>query len=256
MARAAIEIKGLDELKRGLTAMQQEKYPSAMRNAINYTLADVKTATVARMHIDFKSPTPFTQKSMKVEEASKIKLSGRVVFKDPTRLSESQHYLYPNTYGVKRGHKPFEAALYRKGIIKSGWYAVPGRGVQLDGYGNVPASLYVQIIAFFNAFPEAGSKQNMTDATRARRKKGTKKKYGFEYFALKNANGSMLPGIYKRTYTGFGTAIDAMFIFVPPSHVWYTRQYKFHETGVDVFRAKLKPYFGSEMDRLLQESFK
>jgi len=255
MARSAIEIKGLDELKKGLTALQQEKFPSAMRNAINYTLADAKKATVARMHIDFQSPTPFTQNSMKVQEATKTKLSGAVRFKDPTRLSESQHYLYPNTYGVKRGYKPFEAALYKKGILKRGWYAVPGRGAPRDGYGNVPASLYVQIMSFFSAFAEQGTKQNMTDATRAKRKKGTRRKYGFEYFALKNASGSMLPGIYKRTYTAFGTAIDTMFIFVPATVVWYTRQYKFHQTGIEVFKAKLKPYFGSEIDKVLQASF-
>ena len=42
MARSAIEIKGLDSLKRGLTDLQLDKFPSAMRNAINYTLADVE----------------------------------------------------------------------------------------------------------------------------------------------------------------------------------------------------------------------
>lgn len=249
--RSAIEINGLDELKRDLTELQLTKYPSAMRNAINYTLDDVKAAEVARMQVDFKNPTQFTLNSLKKEEAKKTNLVGRVWFKDPTRLSESQHYLYPNTYGVKRGHKPFEAALYRRGIMAAGDYAVPGNGAPRDSYGNIPASLYVQILSFFNAFSEVGSKQNMTDSTREKRRRGTKKTYGYEYFAIKKRAGGLVPGIYKRTFHPLGARIETMFIFT--KNQWYTRLYKFHETGKHTFESNFKAKFGNELDRMLNE---
>jgi hypothetical protein len=255
--RSLITIKGLDELKKGLSDLQLEQYPYAMKNAINRTADKAKTAVVARMDIDFDRPTAFTKNSMRVEYATKSKLSGAVRFKDPERLSDSQHYLYPNVYGVKRGFKKFEAALYAKRLLPSGWYAVPGKDQPLDAFGNVSSGLIKEILAWFEANPiNAGYQSNMTAATRAKRKRGTKKTFGYEFFALNKPSGRLLPGIYRRVFLGDEIKIYSVFIFVPASHVWYTRSYKFHETGRDIFNTAFKTTFADELQNAMETAFK
>lgn len=255
--RGNIEIKGLDALKQGLTEFQQTLYPTAMRNALNDVAFMAKDAVVARMKTDLDRPTPYTLNAMAVEKASKDKLTARVHFKDPERLSESQHYLYPTTYGVMRGFKKFEAALYAKRILPSGWYAVPGKDQPLDSYGNVSSGLMKEIIAWFDANPSiAGFQSNMTDATRARRRKGTRKTFGYEFFALRKASGRMLPGIYRRVFFPDHTQIYSVFLFVPKAHVWYATKYNFHQTARDVFNANLKDVFGHEMQINLEKALK
>ncbi len=254
--RTVVTVNGLDELISGLTALQREHYPAAMRSAINKSVDNLLDAEKRQMHKDFISPTTFTINSLRPLYASKTNLSGGVRFKDPTRLSDDQHYLYPNVYGVRRGYKPFEGALYRKGILPAGHFALPASGAPRDGYGNVPASLINQILSWFEAHRDKGTRSNMTDATRAKRKAGTKKTYGFQYFALRKANGSMPAGIYRRTYTGFGASTDLIFLFIPANRVNYDRLYRFHEVGTGFFKEDFKDVFGKELETFIKLGLK
>lgn len=254
--RGLISIQGLDELKQGLTALQQEQYPFAMKNAINATSAKVKDAVVRQMHADIANPVPFTLNAMAIDYASKTNLKGRVHFKDPARLSESQHYLYPIVYGVRRGFKKFEAALFARGILPARWYAVPGKDQPLDQYGNVPSSLIIEILAWFNANAVVGSTSGMTDATRAKRRAGTRKTFGYEFFALRKQSGGMLPGIYRRVFFPDQTKVYSVFIFVPESHVGYQRTYRFHEEGRRVFDAEFRSTFGEELQKAMETALK
>lgn len=254
--RSSIIIQGMEELLQGLTTLQIDQYPFAMKNAINATAEKVKVGVVQQMHADIAKPTPFTLNAMAIDYATKNNLNGRVHFKDPPRLSDSQHYLYPIVYGVKRGYKKFEAALYAQGILPARWYAVPGKDQPLDQYGNVPASLIVEILAWFNAFNAAGYKSNMTDATRARRKRGTRKTFGYEFFAVRKKTGPMLPGIYRRVFFPDHIKVYSVFIFVPPDHVGYQRTYHFHEEGRRVFDAEFKTTFGAELQKAMETALK
>ncbi len=256
MARGLVEIKGLDELKKGLNEFQQNLYPTAMRNALNDVAFLAKGAVIEQAKIDLDRPTTFTLNAFYVDKASRETLSARLRFKDPERLSESQHYLYPTTYGVPRGFKKFEAALYAKGLILSGWYAVPGKDQPLDAYGNVSAGLMKEILAWFDANPvRDGYASNMTDATRAKRKKGTKKTFGYEFICLKKAKGKLLPGIYRRVFFPDETKLYSVFIFVPKSHIWYAKKFTFHDTARDVFNRNLKDIFGREMQIGIEKAF-
>lgn len=260
--RGGIEIKGLDELKQGLTEFQQTLYPTAMRNALNDVAFMAKAAVVDQMKIDLDRPTPFTLNAMTVDKASKDNLVARVRFKDPERLSDSQHYLYPTTYGVVRGFKKFEAALLSKRLIPSGWMTVPGKDQPLDAYGNVSGGLMKEILAWFEANPvREGYQNNMTDATRNKRRTGTRSTLGYEFFVLKNGKGKMPPGIYRRVFLPYqpGEASSKtylIFLYVPKSHVWYAPKYTFHQTARDVFNANLKDIFGREMQINLEKALK
>jgi hypothetical protein len=73
----------------------------------------------------------------------------------------------------------------------------------------------VQIMSWFQSFGEQGYSANMRDGGRrlGRDNKRTGKR-GFSYFVLKARRGKLLPGIYKRYQTSFGTAIKPVLIFI------------------------------------------
>jgi hypothetical protein len=254
--RQIVTIKGLDEFKKGLSDLELNQYPYAMKEAINRMAEIVQKGEQTEMVKSYDRPTPFTVNALKINYATKNNLSGGVVFKDPTRLSESQHYLYPTVYGVRRGFKKFEGALYARGLIAAGYYAVPGKDVKLDAYGNVAGSLIVQILSWFGANVKTGSDSTVTDKLKQKKKKGTKKTYGFTYFSLRKRNGNMLPGIYKRTYTPFGSSITSVFIFVPKNITWYPKHFAFHETGKFIFNTNFKIIFNQKLYVAMLTAFK
>jgi hypothetical protein len=222
-----------------------------MKEAINEMAGIVQKGEQQRMATDFDRPTPFTVNALKINYATKTKLSGGVVFKEPARLSESQHYLYPNVFGVQRGFKKFEGALYAQGLIPPGHVAIPGKGLALDAYGNVPSSLYNQILSWFGA-----NKKPTTTAVKEKKKRGTRKTYGFEYVAIIKKTGGLIPGIYKRSFTPFGTATSTMFIYVQQSKASYTQKYKFHETGKKIFNQYFKLTFDQKLDLAMRTALK
>lgn len=252
MAKQIVEIKGLDEFKNGLSDLQLEQYPFAMKEAINEMSGIVLKGEQQQISSDMDRPTPFTVNALKINYATKTNLSGGVVFKDPARLSPDQHYIYPNVFGGDRGFKKFEGAMFSQGLMPLGHVAVPGKSINLDAFGNVPSSKISEILAYFGA----KAKNNTTAATKTRKAKGTRRTYGYEYFVQMQKRGGFLPGIYRRTYTTFGTAIDPMFIYVPRFTIRYQQQYKFHDTGRNLFNQYFRQTFNEKLDLAMRTAFK
>ena len=254
-----VEVRGIEELRQNLSYLQQEQFPFALKNTINRLSEETLPKLQERMKLDLHKPTDFTLNSLRIEYASKTKLSGRIWFKDQARLSASQHYLWPNVEGVRRGFKPFEGALYAKGLIPAGHFAAPGLGVAIDDYGNVPAGLQRQILAWFEANPERrGSSQNMTDSTRARRRRGTRNQAGYEFFNVKTraAGRGLHPGIWYRQFDDIlGNTIKCMFAYIPMTHFQYGKKYKFRETGEAYINDNLRPIFNQEMEAAIRTAF-
>jgi hypothetical protein len=245
----------IDEFRSGLSDLEARQFPFAMKTAINNISQLVLHAEKSEMLRVFDRPTQFTQNALKIEYATKQKLRGRVYFKDPPRLSEKQHYLYPNTYGVQRGYKKHEAALHAVGVLPTGYFALPGLDAPLDAFGNMPASLISQILAWFSGFGEQGYMANMTDATRERRRRGTRRRAGFEYIVIAPGAGRLPPGIYKRTSTAFGAALQQMLSFVPVGRVNYRPIYPFEDVAMQIFNAQFANEFSEQLDNAVRTAF-
>lgn len=166
--------------------------------------------------------------------------------------------------GGPRRHKRHEKALQSAGILPPGMFIVPGGAAEIDQYGGMKGSQIVQILSWFSAMREAGSRSNMTDATRDKRRKGTKKTQGFEFFyvapgsrrSYQSANGKqgthkMQPGIYKRMFTTYGNAIRPVMIFVKSPN--YKKRLDFYgvaeRKAVETFNKAFPMY----LDKLLKE---
>jgi len=210
---AIIEVRGLDELIRGLADLRDNN----MNFAIAKTLTDIawiaKSKTVTEMQSVFDRPTSFTLNSLRVDRATKQNLKSRVWFK-PVNALRHDHYIVPQVASGKRRFKPFEGRLLSRGILPRDYYTVPASGADLDGYGNMKGGQITQILSFFDSFSEAGYDGNMGAAGRARLGRATSRRYGISYFAIQpNSNSHLKPGIYKRINSNFGSAVKPVLLF-------------------------------------------
>lgn len=176
-----IKLTGVEDLLASLKGMRRQ-IPYAIANGMNEVARKVKQIEEVKMPRVFKSPTPFTLKSLRMTPAKAPgKLIASVWFKDPPNLSQKDHYLVPQVDGGSRPLKPYEMGL-------GGRFTTPGKGLKLDQYGNLGRGQLTKILSQSGSFRESGFKMNRT------RKGG---KIG-DMFMLTQKRGKMLPGIYER----------------------------------------------------------
>lgn len=225
-----VQIKGLDDVRKLLAGIKQQA-PMILAKTLTQIAKVAKEKQIAEMKAIFNKPNPYVLNSLYVSMATPGNLVASV------RLREyggtpAESFLGPQIFGGRRSLKRFEKALQYKGLLPRGMYAVPGRGLDLDAYGNPKPSQIVQVLSYFQAFQEQGYKANMTAKKIRRMKKGTKRVAGFVYFCLTRQRGKLPPGIYRRQGTAWGSPIVPMWIFVNKST--YKKRFGFHEIGQEV----------------------
>lgn len=200
--------------------------PFATSVALNQTAGIAQAAVRDDMGRRFNRPTAWTLNSLRIERATKQKLSATVGFKD-TRDGDFNNspMVSPHIQGGARSMKAMEVRLQRVGYLPLGWQVVPGEGAKLDANGNMSRGQITQLLNVLGTYTEAGyNKANA--ATRAKLAKGTRKSYGFTYWvnpAGKARSGllkgkrpakHLLPGVYQRISTPFGSSLKPVLIFV------------------------------------------
>lgn len=255
-------IEGLDKLQSALT-LAPGRFEIALQRTLIKTAQAVMAAEKSEMERTFDRPTRFTMNALKTT-FDKPKMQSTVEVKDGY-WTRSENYLSTQINGGDRKLKAFERALQWAGVMPKGWLAVPGAGADIDAFGNMSVGQIRQLLSWFDAAEiVAGSTQNMGEKGRDKKRKGTRKSRGFEYFAAspgsrtgrrswKNGRVQTLhPGIYKRTFFGFGGAITPILIFVRSAR--YSPRFRFHEvarrTGDRVMRSEFNAALKREMDRL------
>lgn len=226
----SFKITGMEELKKGLSDLAQKEFPYAMAKSLTRTAQDVQTAEVEEMKRVFDRPTPWTLNSVYIVPAKKDNLMATVWLKDDATYinyagavaggnvgksgTPASKFLWPEIFGGDRHLKRFEKALQYAGILPPGMYCVPGQGAELDAYGNIKSGLIIQLISYFKGFADVGYKANITEEGKAKLKRGTKKKRGYEYFAVTKTGAHLKPGIYRRVGFAWGSAIKPILMFV------------------------------------------
>lgn len=190
--------------------------PSVLREAMNRTTDRAKDQVVAEMRRSFDRPVPFTLRSLRVYYANSANLTSTLWFRQRS-ADKDKLWAGAQIAGGAREPKPFERRLQNAGILPKGWMAVPSVALKLDAFGNMSQGEISRLLNVLGALKESGyNKAN--GATVSRLKRGTKRSYGFEYFVNKpGASGPgarLLPGIYKRVATPFGSSLKPVLIFV------------------------------------------
>lgn len=225
--------------------------------AINDVLFDVRKAEIAAMSV-FDRPTPYTLRGVSVQKATKSQREGVV---------EVSHYrgqaggvppgkvLEAEVWAGARKWKRSEVLWQKLGLLERGWYAVPGPAAKLDGYGNMERGQILHLLSWFRAYPaaEAGAKKargrtNITDEGRAKLKRGSPRRVGREYFAVKagEQRGRMRPGIYAadspgRRFVGPTRRLRAVLYFV--TRAQYRERYPFYQVAERETSARFPAYF-------------
>lgn len=136
MLSIKVELQGAEKLLNSLSDLgKQVRYAAAV--ALTRTAREVAAAEQEEIGKVFDKPTPFIKRAVGFTSATKATLTARVFVKD-----RQQRYLLPHITGGSRPLKPFE-----KRLGKEIGFWVPGPGVRLNVYGNIPLATIKQIAA-------------------------------------------------------------------------------------------------------------
>jgi len=235
----------IDQARSYLNNIQRKQIPFATSLALNKTAQKVKEEQRKEMRDVFDRPTPFTLNSVFVKSSNKSNLTATVGLKSfASKGNAAAKYLQAQISGGERRLKGYEVALRSIGVLPDGYFTVPGEAAKMDLFGNINRGQIVQILAYFRANRETLSNSN--DKTRDKLKRGTKSRYGIQYFVGAPGDGKSPLGIWQKVLSNFGTAIRPVLIFVQSSN--YEQNYDFKyvaELAVkknfdDEFRAALE----------------
>lgn len=194
-------------VKRALTQLEREQLPFARALAATNTAMLVQVGVLDVMGQRLDRPTPATMKSLFLKSATKARPAARVYFKDAfTSGIAADKWMQNVILGGRRGHKGFELALIRRGIMRKGEYAIPVNDV-LNDFGNVSRGLMTRILSGMGAAEvKAGYMMNATNSRRSLRKGNASK------FFVHDEGG--VRGIWMRHGRG-GKQARPIFIFAP-----------------------------------------
>lgn len=240
---------------RVFTDLERKNLPFACMQAANATAFGIRQKWAEVMPRVFNRPTPLTQRAIVYEKATKQKPFATVKVRDEaSNGTPPARYLLAQVQGGQRLMKPFENRLsaHAQGILPSGTQAVPGKGAQLDGYGNVAGKELNQILSQLGARNDP--LQNQTDISRARRHKREVKTGArrSDYFAVKQKRGGLRPGIYQRVRTGFGSAVSIILAFVRKAT--YRPRYRIFDLAERMYPRLFAFHFENELRKALETS--
>jgi hypothetical protein len=182
---------GIREFADRVDALEREQVPFVTAYALTKTAQDARAAIEQEIERVFDRPTRFALNSLFVRPATKRELVATVDFKEGFGSIPAWRFLGPEVAGGPRNKKSHERALDRAGILQPDEYCVPGKGIKLDAYGNMPGSEIARILSQLGASPDAT--QNATPRSRAKQKrKGTR-----QYFVMRGRS-NVPDGIYRR----------------------------------------------------------
>lgn len=232
----AIQVTGDFNAVRALVdRLPQEEVKRRMAIAINKTLGQARSEVRVEMARVFDRPTRWTLDSLTILPAGRRQYTGAsrplpqefeegvLIFKGEYGdiAARDRVFMRVQIGGGSRGLKPFERRLRTIGVLPEGYQVVPGSAAPRDSFGNVPAREIVKILSYLQAFTEPGYTANASPFQKQRMRQGTRRRYGFELFAVKpgatNPGKKLAPGVWRRVRTAFGVALEPVLMFVRPS---------------------------------------
>lgn len=230
-----LDVRGLAEIQRALRGLAEGQIPYAMMMAINSTAYQVMQAERAEIKRVFDRPTPFVQRGVRYDKATKKTLTATVYV-----APEAGQALIAHVEGVPRKAKTYEALMRNAGVLPPGRYVVPGAGAKLDRYGNIDSDQLAAILTSLGLL-SAQSRAARTTKKRAKAIAGAG-----AYFVGGQGNAAHLhAGIWQRQGQ---RGIRPIVLFV--SKTTYAARYQFVETA----RAVAARNFAANFEKAWQKA--
>ena len=224
-----------------LDDVQKKQVAFVTAYALTKTAQDIKAAEVDVMTKVFDRPTRFTLNALFVKPATKSTLKASVEFKEGFGSIPAWRYLGPQVVGGGRKHKSHEKRLIEAGLMLGSEYAVPGRAIKLDAYGNIPGSILTRILSDLGA--QADKWQNTTVKSRGRRRNSKRGRY----MVLRGQG--IPPGVYHRT--GPRQVMPVIMFVRAPN---YERRYPYYETARRIMQRNFARHFHQGWDRYVTKT--
>jgi hypothetical protein len=238
-----VEVRSnVSDLIRGIEETERWRIPYVTAAALTKTAYDAKDEEKKVMERVFDRPTRFTLNALFVKGANKNNLTAIVEFKEGFGSIPAWRYLGPQVMGGGRNHKAHEKRLISAGLMRADEFAVPGLGLKLDAFGNVPGSILNRILSDLGA--RADPQQNTT----AKSRKRNRRKSRGRYMVLRQGQG-VRPGIYHRVGTN---KIVPVLVFVRAPR--YEKRFPFYETAQRVMQQNFARHFRQEWARSMARS--
>lgn len=231
-------------IRRDLRVLAKDELPFVTAHALTKTAQDIKAAEIAEMTSVFDRPTRFTLNALYVKPATKTDLSAVVEFKEGFGSIPAWRYLGPQVEGGARAKKAHERRLERAGILRSDEFVVPGKGIKLDAFGNVPGGIIERILSQLGAAEQrAGYTAN---ATARSLKRASRRNVG-RYFVLRGT--AAADGVYHRISVREAVPV-LMFVKAPR----YQKRFAFYEIGARVFDERFALRYREGFQRYVVDS--
>ena len=223
-------------LKAEFIGRAAKQVPFVAAFALTNAMKDGREGERETMRSVFDKPTPYTLNALQVRPATKQNLKAELGFKEGFGGTPAWKYLGPSVAGGQRKRKRFEIALTRAGILRSNEFTVPGRGAQLDSYGNMNRGQIVRILSALGAASDAA--QNTI-----RRPKRSNRRRNLDYFVLR---GTRAPdGVYLRE----GRTVLPILIFV--KGMTYSKRFPYYEKARTVIPTAFRKHFRAGWERFV-----
>lgn len=238
---------------RQLSDLEAKQLPFVTMMAINATAFDTRQGWAAAMPEIFDRPTPLTLGAVLYTKATKQNLVAQVYIRDEAfKGNAPARYLLAQVEGGQRRHKAFENRLTAAHILPAGMYAVPGKGAQLNSYGNLPGGQIQAILSQLGAQFDPANNQTETSANRRRRRAKKLGQRNGDYFVPRKAS-KLAPGVYQRVSTGFGSALRSVLHFTRKSV--YRRRYKIADLAQTIFNRQFPVNFEAQLAKAVASSW-
>ena len=212
----------------------KRQVPFAAAMALTKTAKKVEQVEKAEMQQVFNNPTRYTLNAQFVKPATKRNLESIVWLKGSDR-KRSRHYLQPHVDGGDRANTGFEMLLIKRGIMASGYKAIPGQAMKKSSRGGITRGTYQKVLAQLGAFQDP--MQNSTGSTRS-----TGKRKPLSFFVVRGNFYGIMAREGKRIYPAF--------IFVKSTR--YSKRFNFHKVAAKV-SAK---YWPTAFNRAISKAIK
>ncbi len=218
-------------LTRALADFQRKQVPFATVTALNATGHEVVRALRHEMKRVFDRPTEFTLNSLYLKPARKSDMTAWIGVREfAGKGTPAWKYLEPQRTGGPRQQKRFERALSASGI-SGGRFAVPGKGAQLDSYGNLNKGQFVKMLSSVKAFGQQGY---LANRNQQRKSKGVRRNEA--YFVARDKRDDKPLGIYQRN----GDAVTPVLLFTKKAPS-YRARFFFDKVAVAAIEQHLEP---------------
>ena len=188
----------------------------------------------AEMRRVFNNPTSYTLNALRIEPATREKLSARVMVKNEASGIAPENFLFPQVEGGGRKAKRSEKSMRYSGVLNANEFALPGKGMTLDANGNVSGAGVRTILKALQGMTAASNGRDRSTGRTMR--KG--RKLANDLFVGKPRGGNRPDGVYRRE----GQSIRPFFIFTQ-SAPKYTQRLDFSGVVAEVARKRFEPEF-------------